>query len=93
MFIICYDFKDDRIRTRFSKFLKRFGRKIQYSIYEIKNSRRLLKNILNEIDLKYKKDFSNSDSILIFQVCNRCRKEIIRYGYAKNEELDVVVFE
>jgi CRISPR-associated protein Cas2 len=93
MFIICYDFKDDRTRARFSKFLKKFGRKIQYSIYEIKNSRRLLKNILNEVELKYKKDFSNSDSIIIFQVCDRCSKEIIRYGYAKNEELDVVVFE
>ncbi|MCK9578655.1 CRISPR-associated endonuclease Cas2 [bacterium] len=93
MFIICYDFRDDRIRNKFSSYLKKYGRKIQYSIFEIKNSRRLLKNILNEIELKYRKEFQNSDSIIIFQVCDRCQKEIVRYGYAKNEDSDVIIFE
>ena len=63
---ISYDFEDNRKRARFAKFLKKFGRKIQYSVYEIKNSPRVLQNILSEIELKYKKDFSGSDSILIF---------------------------
>jgi len=93
MLFISYDFEDDRQRARFAKFLKKFGRKVQYSVYEIKNSPRVLQNILSEIELKYKKDFSGADSVLIFYVCESCQKKIKRYGYAANEEEEVVVFQ
>ena len=93
MLIVSYDFEDDKKRSKFSKFLKKYGRKIQYSVYEIRNSQRVLQNILTEIELKYKKHFTGSDSILIFYLCEACEKKIIRYGYAKNEEEDVVVFD
>lgn len=93
MIIVSYDFENNKKRNKFSKFLKKYGRKIQYSVYEIKNSQRVLQNILSEIKLKYEKDFSGSDSILIFYICEGCQKKIIRYGYAKNEEKDIVVFD
>lgn len=93
MVIICYDFSDNKTRARFSKFIKKYGRKIQFSVYEIRNSQRILQNILDEIELRYKKEFTNSDSILIFSVCEGCKKKIKRYGYASNEEEDVVIFE
>jgi len=93
MIIVSYDFEDNKKRNKFSKFLKRYGRKIQYSVYEIRHSPRVLQNILSEIELKYKKDFSGSDSILILYICEACEKKIKRYGYAANEEKDVVVFE
>ncbi len=92
MLIVSYDFTDNRTRSRFSKFLKKFGRKIQYSVYEIKNSQRILQNIIDEVELRHKKQFGNSDSILIFQICEGCRKKIIRYGYAANEEKEIVYF-
>ncbi len=92
MILISYDFTDSRRRAKFSKFLKKYGRKIQYSVYEIRNSQRVLQNILSEIELKYKKDFTGADSILIFSICESCQKKIKRYGYAKNEEKEVVVF-
>jgi len=93
MVIICYDFSDNKTRARFSKFLKKYGRKIQFSVYEIRNSQLILQNILDEIELRYKKEFTNSDSILIISVCEGCKKKIKRYGYAANEEEDVVIFE
>ncbi len=93
MIIISYDFEDNKKRAKFSKFLKKYGRKIQYSVYEIKNSPRVLKNILIEIKLKYEKEFSGSDSILIFNICEGCQKKIERYGYAKNEDEEIVVFQ
>jgi len=52
-----------------------------------------LQNILDEIELKYQKEFTNSDSILIFSICEGCKKKVRRYGYASNEEEDVVIFE
>lgn len=93
MIIVSYDFSDNHTRARFSRFLKKFGRKIQFSVYEIRNSQRVLQNVLDEIELRYKKDFDNADSILIFSVCEGCKKKVVKYGYATNEDEDVVIFE
>jgi CRISPR-associated endonuclease Cas2 len=93
MIIVCYDFSDDRVRARFAKFLKKYGRKLQYSVYEIKNSQRILKIILAEVEMIYKKEFTGADSIIIFQICELDKKKIKRYGYACNEEKEVVYFE
>ncbi len=92
MIIISYDFSDNRKRAKFSKFLKKYGRKIQYSVYEIRNSQRVLQNILTEVELKYSKNFNNSDSIIIFNLCKLCESKIKRYGYSANEEKEVVFF-
>ena len=66
---------------------------MQYSVYEIRNSPRVLQNIKIEIELKYKKSFTGADSIVIFQICEGDKKKVVRYGYAENEEKEVVVFE
>ncbi len=92
MILLSYDISDDKVRTQFSKFLNRFGRRLQYSVYEIRNSHRVLQNILNEIELVYKKKFTGADSIVIFQICEGDKKQVIRYGYAVNEEKEVVIF-
>lgn len=92
MIIISYDFASNKTRARFSKFILKYGRRIQYSVFEIRNSERALRNILDEIELKYSKQFTGADSILIFQVCAGCKKKVLRYGYAKNEETEIIVF-
>jgi len=93
MLFISYDFSDNKIRSKFSRFLEKFGRRVQYSVFEIQNSQRVLTNILKEIELVYKRKFKNTDSILIFPVCEGCKKKTIRYGYAANEEKDVLIFQ
>jgi CRISPR-associated protein Cas2 len=93
MFIVSYDFESNRRRTKFSKFLKKFGRRIQYSIFEIKNSARVLRNISTEVEKIYEPHFTNADSILIMHLCETCKGKVKRYGYAANEEEEVVVFE
>lgn len=92
MLIVSYDFTDDKIRTKFSKFLKKYGWRMQYSVYVVQNSPRILRNIQAEIDIRYKKLFQNTDSIVIFPVCLSCKGKIIKYGYAKHEIEDVVYF-
>ena len=90
MLIVSYDISDTKIRTRFSKFLKKYGRRLQYSVYEIKNSNRILKNVVAEIEKNFEKEFTKADSVFIFNMKN---KEILRFGYAKNEEEDLLIFE
>lgn len=89
MIIVSYDIADDKLRSRFSKYLLRFGHRIQYSVYEIDNSPRILKNILSDIENKYKKLFGQMDSVYIFNLSATC--DIIRYGYAKNEEKSLII--
>ena len=93
MLVVSYDFTDNKVRAQFSKFLKKYGWKVQYSVYEVHNSRRVLQNILDEVEFTYKKRFKGSDSVIILQVCEGDKRKIRRYGYAKNEEKEVVVFQ
>jgi CRISPR-associated protein Cas2 len=90
MLLVSYDFTDDKIRTKFSKFLSKYGYRIQYSVFRIKNSKRLLQNIRSEIKLKYEKKFSKTDSIYVFQICEGCMKKIDKYGFAKYEDEDII---
>lgn len=92
MFIVSYDFEDNKRRAKFSKFLKKYGRRLQYSVFEIKNSQRILENITKEIDMKYKEHFTKNDSIVIIYVCEACKGKVKRYGYAANEEKEVLFF-
>lgn len=93
MLIVSYDFTSNKKRAKFSKFLKQFGEKIQYSVYKIKNSQRVLRLILAEIDKRYARYFDKTDSILIFPLCEACIKKIRKYGSAGHEEEDVVYLE
>ncbi len=89
MIIISYDISDDKLRTKFSKYLSRFGHRLQYSVFEIDNSTRILNNIITDLKNKYERAFSQSDSVIIFKMSSSC--EIIRYGYAKNDEKDFII--
>lgn len=92
MLIVSYDFTNDKIRARFSKFLKKYGTRMQYSVFSLRNSPRVLRNIIAEVDARYKKQFKETDSIVIFSTCEGCNKKIIRYGYSKHDVEDVVYF-
>lgn len=89
MVIISYDISDDKLRTKFSKYLSCFGHRLQYSVFEIDNSTRILNNIITDLKNKYERAFSQSDSVIIFKMSSSC--EIIRYGYAKNDEKDFII--
>lgn len=89
MIVISYDISNDKLRTKFSKYLNRFGHRIQYSVFTIENSNKLLNNIISDIENKYSKIFSEEDSVYIFNLSASC--EIKRYGYAKHEEEDILV--
>ena len=90
MLIVTYDFSNDKTRTKFAKFLTKYGHRIQYSVFRIKNSPRVLGNITSEIEHKYKKMFSYGDSIFIFKFCEACDKKVLKYGHASNEDVEIL---
>ena len=89
MILVVYDISSDKLRTEFSKFLCRFGRRLQYSVFEIRNSKRILDNIKIEIETKFEKKFQQADSVMIMTVPDDA--VTARYGYAKNEETDLLL--
>lgn len=58
---------------------------MQYSVYEIENSERILNNIVTDI----LKQFDQTDSVYIFQMSSSCI--IQKYGYARNEDSEVLI--
>ena len=89
MVIISYDIQDNKLRTKFNKYIKRFGYRLQYSVYEIENSTKILDNIMSDITNKFEKVFGEQDSVIIFEMSNTCK--ITRFGYAKNDEASIII--
>jgi len=90
MFLVVYDIASDKLRTNFSKFLTKYGRRLQFSVFEITNSPRVLENIRTEIKASFEKKFSQGDSVLIMNVPDNA--VIDRFGHAVNEETDLLFF-
>lgn len=88
---ISYDFTNDKVRSQFSKFLTKYGRRIQYSVYEITNSQRYSDKVMAEINSKYRPMFSATDSIWVWEMTdNDAENRIHKYGYAEDENRNVV---
>ena len=89
MVVVSYDISNDKLRTEFAKYLSRFGHRLQYSVFEIDNSEKIVNNIINDLKNKYEKSFSQEDSVIIFKLSSSC--EVLRFGYAKNDEKDFII--
>ena len=68
MIVVSYDIADDKLRSRFSKMLTRNGAvRLQYSVYELVNTKRVVDNLMLKIDA-FSKHFTGSVSVLVFVV-------------------------
>ena len=90
MILVVYDISDDDLRIRFAKFLKRFGRRVQLSVFEIRNSFRTLENVIKGVENQFSNQFAASDSIIIYRMSdNSC---VAKFGFSANEEENLVIW-
>jgi CRISPR-associated protein Cas2 len=89
MLLVSYDISDDKLRTQFSSFLSKYGGRVQYSIFEIRNSERAIENIISKIENYFGKRFDQRDSVMIFNLSKTC--EITKFGYARNSDEDLII--
>lgn len=90
MLVISYDIKDDKLRTKFSKMLVKYGAiRLQFSVYEVNNTNRIINNMLIAIDEMYAKKFGGCDSVIIFDVAG---VKLKKYGNAIHRDVDIVYF-
>lgn len=89
MIIVSYDISNTKVRTRFSKMLRRNDAiRLQCSVYEINNTNRILNNLMLEID-RFATQFEGSDSVIIFDVSG---VKLKKYGNAIHRDVDIVYF-
>lgn len=89
MIIVSYDITDDKIRNQFSKMLLKSGAiRLQLSVYEVRNTKRVVDNLLVKIE-SFSKCFKADDSVVIFEVGS---DSIIKYGNAIHRDSDILFF-
>lgn len=90
MVIVSYDIKDDKLRARFAKMLRSQGAvRLQFSVYEINNTQRIIENIKTIIIEKFSKSFTAEDSVMVF---NASIESVLKFGNAIHRDRDVVYF-
>ena len=80
MIIISYDISNDKLRTKFSKFLTKYGVKVQLSIVLIENETKVYDKIVLTIKKTYLKKLKATDSIMIHPV-NKKSRFFAHFGY------------
>ena len=89
MIIVSYDITDDKMRTNFSKMLKKNGAiRLQFSVYEISNTKRIVDNLIAKIEA-YTKRLTADDSVILFDVDT---DKLTKYGNAIHRDKPIVYF-
>jgi len=76
--IICYDFSDDKARSRFVKILSKYGFRIQYSVFEFKLDKETWKKLVTE--LQKKKFLTGNHNIVIIPITDSVHNKMIYLG-------------
>lgn len=87
MLVVSYDISDTKLRSRFSKLLTKNGAiRLQFSVYEINNTIRVLDNLLLKIE-QFATKFDGGDSVIVFDVSD---VKLRKYGNAIHRDADIV---
>ena len=90
MLIVSYDISDDKLRGKFSKMLTKHGAiRLQFSVYEVNNTDRVLNNLIVMIEDTFAKKFDGGDSVIIFDAS---AVKLKKYGNALHRDTDIVYF-
>ena len=83
--LVIYDIVDNKVRTKFSKFLDGYGTRIQKSAYEIKTT----KKKYNELLITIPRYCSAADSIRVYRLTSR--SEVAKWGKDLSTDIEDVV--
>lgn len=84
--IIVINIKDNKNRSKISKFLLNYGKKIKNSIYQCNLNYQFYKKLETGINA-FSHYFQNEDFVIVFSLCKDCTKKIKHYG-KKLEQFD-----
>jgi len=85
--IVTYDIQDDKLRRHVSEFLLKYGVRLQFSVFEVVNSPRVIEILCEGIKREFQPRFTEADSVIIFFTN---LDKAITYGNAKHLNEEVV---
>ncbi len=85
MYVVSYDISSDRLRTKVSKTLEEFGRRVQYSVFECHLTDRQFQELYARL-MKLAADMEDG-SIRFYQICANCEARVRTIGVT-NEDLN-----
>ncbi len=89
MLVISYDISNTKIRSKFAKMLTKNGAiRLQFSVYEVNNTNRVIENLKLKID-EFAKKFDGGDSVMLFEVS---QIKLKKYGNAIHRDVDIQYF-
>ena len=84
---ITYDISEDKIRTRVFRILEKYGAWKQYSVFELEVSEVQRVRLEDEI----KAVIGKGDKVRIYQLCERCVKDIVDLGEPSPDRVSNVI--
>lgn len=81
--MVSYDIVNDRTRYRVMKFLKDFGTRIQYSVFECDLNEEEFKRMKNGIEELIDK---KEDKMRYYFICKACLKRVVISGWGEIKE-------
>jgi CRISPR-associated protein Cas2 len=78
--VVAYDISDDKIRTKLHKTLRRFGDRVQFSVFECTLTPEMFAQMCSEIAsvLEHKELWR----VRYYEICEGCRRRTVTFGQA-----------
>ncbi len=84
MFVmVSYDVVDDKTRMRLLKFLKNFGNRVQYSVFECELNEEQFEKMKQGVESIINK---KEDRVRYYVICKACMKRIVISGWGEVPE-------
>jgi len=76
-YLITYDIPDDKRRLKVSNALEDYGRRVQFSVFEVWMDEALRRDVIARLEKLIRVD---EDSIRLYRLCAACRERIEVHG-------------
>lgn len=78
IYIISYDIKSDKLRAKIAKVLENFGKRVQYSVFELQITEKQYETLYRKLILLMSGE--NLGDIRIYKLCGKCENNISIIG-------------
>lgn len=82
MYVISYDLSNNKLRNKVAKELENYGRRVQYSVFECRISKKQMEQLYEKLLPIMQKE--PEGNIRIYRLCMNCEEQIQTIGI-KNE--------
>lgn len=86
LIVVAYDISDDKTRTRLHKTLRRFGERVQFSVFECILTADLFEQMRREVALAL--EHQELWRVRYYEICEGCRRRTVTLGQAFTTTLE-----